>query len=353
MPRIVGVSTAVPSHTIRQADVKTFIQSVFSDYPEVGRLMPVFDNAQVDERHFIVGQEWFRDPHSFTETNDLYIVEALRLSEQVTTSVAESVGVDLEKIDLIIFVSTTGVSTPSIDARLFNRLKFSSHLKRLPIWGLGCAAGASALSRAFDYTTAYPEAIVLIVSIELCGLAFQKTATKENIIAAALFGDGAAGCIVAGDNADIPREELRAPHIIGSLSTTYPDTLDVMGWRITAAGFELLLSKDIPTIVTKLVKPNIDELLDKHRIEFSEIKHFVTHPGGAKVLDAYRDTLGLHDEQLGHARSILRENGNMSSATVFFILNKFLRSGNVGEGDYGLISALGPGFSSELLLIRW
>jgi alkylresorcinol/alkylpyrone synthase len=315
--------------------------------------MPVFDNAQVDERHFVVSQEWFRNPHSFTETNDLYITEALNLSEQVTTGVAARVGIDLEQVDLIIFVSTTGVSTPSIDARLFNRLKFSPHLKRLPIWGLGCAAGASALSRAFDYTTAHPDALVLIVSIELCGLAFQKTATKENIIAAALFGDGAAACIVAGDNAKIRDQQYRCPQILGSLSTTYPDTLDVMGWRITAGGFELLLSKDIPTIVTKLVKPNIEELLSVSHVEFSEIKHFVTHPGGAKVLDAYRDALGLTDVQLGHARAVLRQNGNMSSATVFFILDRFLHSDIIREGDYGVISALGPGFSSELLLIRW
>jgi alkylresorcinol/alkylpyrone synthase len=353
MPKIAGIATAVPEYSLKQSDIKSFAQSIFSNSGNIDRLLPVFDNALIEERHFAVDLEWFATPHSFTEVNDLYIEKALDLSEEVVLKLARSCNMATTEFDMIIFVSTTGLSTPSIDARLANRVALNPHIKRLPIWGLGCAAGAGAIARAFDYARAYPSAKVLIVSVELCGLAFQRELSKHNIIASALFADGAAACLVVGDEVKIENDTIAHPKILASLSTIYPDTLDVMGWTVTSDGFKLLLSKDIPTIVTEEVKQNVTELLEREGISLADIRHFVTHPGGAKVLDAYQDALALKPDDLRHARNVLKWNGNMSSATVFFILHETLKETLDETGSYGLVSALGPGFSSELVLIHW
>ena len=314
--------------------------------------MPVFDNAQIDERHFIAPAEWFGNRHSFTELNDFYVREAIELAKEVAEGVLTSCAIAPSEVSAIIFVSTTGISTPSIDARLFNRMPFDRHIVRMPIWGLGCAGGAAGISRAFDYSTAHPDAIVLVISVEICSLAFQNRPTKENVIAASLFGDGAAAAIIVGDNVQ-PRSKANFPTIIDTLSTTYPDTLDVMGWQISNEGFQVLLSKDIPTIVRELVHSNINELLEKNGLTLSNIENFVTHPGGTKVLDAYQSALGLSDKAMENTKAVLRANGNMSSATIFFILKRFMESNATRPGSYGLLSALGPGFSSELILVQW
>jgi alkylresorcinol/alkylpyrone synthase len=182
-------------------------------------------------------------------------------------------------------------------------------------------------------------------------MAFQiNDRSKSNVIATALFADGAAACLVIGD--DVPTNSS-SPSILGSLSTTYPDTLDVMGWRITSEGFNIVLSRDIPSIVTGLVGENIKELLDAHGLTLADLKHYIAHPGGAKVMEAYNEALQLAEGDLRNSFTVLREYGNMSSATVFFILERAMREAQAGSGEYGLLSALGPGFSSELVLLKW
>lgn len=317
--------------------------------PAAERLLPVFDNAQIDKRHFVQDIGWFETQHEFTETNDLYIEESLKLAETVVTDLAAKCGIATTDFDAIFFVSTTGLSTPSIDARLFNRLALNPHIKRNPIWGLGCAGGVGAIARAFDYVKAYPQEGALIVSIELCSLAFQLSdRSKSNVVASALFADGAAACLVVGDDV-----ELEGPRVLRSLSTIYPNTLDVMGWRITSNGFGIVLSRDIPEIVTSLVAKNVSELLDAAQLPLNDVQHFIAHPGGVKVMEAYRSALNLPDGVLRHSLEVLREYGNMSSATVFFILERFLHEVKPDSGEYGIVSALGPGFSSELVLVEW
>jgi alkylresorcinol/alkylpyrone synthase len=347
MPRIAGVATAVPEHVLEQAEAKQRVLKMFG--PAAERLLPVFDNAQIDSRHFVRDIEWFEASHDFTETNDLYIEETLKLSERVVVGLAERCGIATTDFDAIFFVSTTGLSTPSIDARLFNRIALSPHIKRIPIWGLGCAAGVGGIARAFDYVKAYPKERTLVLSVELCSLAFQRSdQSKSNLIATALFGDGAAACLVVGDDVDMP-----GPRVLRSLSTIYPDTLDVMGWRITSNGFGIVLSRDIPSIVDSLVAKNVCELLEAANIPLTSIKHFIAHPGGMKVMEAYQKSLELPVDALKNSLDVLREYGNMSSATVLFILERFLSSVLPGSGEYGIISALGPGFSSELVLVQW
>ncbi|HWF45220.1 MAG TPA: 3-oxoacyl-[acyl-carrier-protein] synthase III C-terminal domain-containing protein [Candidatus Kapabacteria bacterium] len=354
MPRIAGVTTAVPSHTLKQSDAREFVQRLFGSGPEIERLLPVFDNALIENRHFAIDLDWFTRTHDFTESNDCYIAATLTLAEQVTLSLADQCEIVTQDFDAIFFVSTTGLSTPSIDARLFNRIPFTKHIKRIPVWGLGCAAGASGIARAFDYVRAYPKHRALVLSVELCSFVFQlNDRSKSNIIASALFGDGAAACLVVGDEVPIANNDMAHPSILGSLSTIYPDTLDVMGWRITNEGFKIVLSRDIPSIVTSLVRENIEEILADQMLTLPQIKHYIAHPGGAKVLEAYAAALNLPESTLKYSYDVLRDYGNMSSATVFFILERFLRETKNASGEYGLISALGPGFSSELVLLRW
>jgi alkylresorcinol/alkylpyrone synthase len=352
MPYIAGVTTATPKNILEQTDAKRFAEQLFGG--EIKHLLPVFDNALIERRHFATEIDWFFHPHNFTETNDRYIESAVDLAEEVVNSLAAQCGIGTEEFDAIFFVSTTGLSTPSIDARLFNRIPLNKHIKRIPIWGLGCAAGVGGIARASEYVRAFPKHRALVISIELCSLAFQlNDRSKSNIIAAALFADGAAACVIAGDDVPKNHHNYSQPSILGSLSTIYLDTLDVMGWRIATEGFKIVLSKNIPSIVTSLVRGNIEELLNEHNITIKDIHHYAAHPGGAKVMEAYAEALSLSNVELRHSMDVLREFGNMSSATVFFILDRMLRETQNESETYGLISALGPGFSSELVLLQW
>ena len=354
MPRIAAVAVANPTHVISQEKVIDFAKSIYGESKLFTRLLPVFDNAMVQKRHLAVNLEWLSSKHSFTEANDLYIETALSLSKQMTVDLANQCGVAPKDFDVIFFLSTTGLSTPSIDARLFNLLALNPHIKRIPIWGLGCAAGAGGLARAYDYLKAYPTHRALIIAVELCSLSFHlDDPSKTDIISAALFGDGAAGCAVFGDK--VPRDDPGRvePSILGSMSTIYPNSLDVMSWRITSGGFKVQLSQDIPSIVTSLVKNNIEEFLHGQELSFAELSHFIFHPGGAKVLQAYAEGLGMPLDKFAHSYGVLRDFGNMSSVTVYFVLNRFLESIKNPSGEYALVAALGPGFSSELVLLKW
>ena len=316
--------------------------------------MPVFENAKVESRYFARDLDWFGHDHDFTEVNDIYIEVALDLSERAILKVTKECGISPSDFDVIFFLSTTGISTPSIDARLTNRIKFSPHIKRIPIWGLGCAGGAAGLARAHDYLKAYPTHRALVVGVELCSLAFQRNDRKKSdIISVALFGDGAAACVMVGDS--VPLNENTGPHpsTISSLSTIYPDSEEVMSWKVTKEGFKVSLSKDIPMIVHSLVKPNVTEFLTQNELSIGDISHFVLHPGGMKVLQAYSEGLEISMERLQISKETLRDYGNMSSVTVYFILERFLRTTREKSDEYGLLASLGPGFCSELLLLKW
>src|ERR1035437_9619451 len=237
MPKIAGVATATPKNTITQENIKIFANKVFNENDQLRRLMPVFDNAMVEKRYFTADLEWFGVKHDFTEVNDLYIESALKLSEEAVCKLADQCGIKTTDFDIVFFVSTTGLSSPSIDARLFNRIKMNPHMKRVPIWGLGCAGGAGGLSRAHDYLKAYPTHRAPIIAVELCGLAFQMNDySKSNIMSTARFGDGAAAVLMVGDHVKLNDNHCAHLSTVGSYSTIYPDSLDVMSWRITSEG---------------------------------------------------------------------------------------------------------------------
>lgn len=348
LPYIISTGIAKPPYRIHQSEAKPFIRDLFADiFSDIDRLLLLFENTQIATRHFCVPLEWFRENHTFQEKNALYIDHATSLSIQALQSALQSASLDLGDLHHLFFVSTTGLSTPSLDARILNELKAQPQLKRTPIWGLGCAGGAAGLSRAFDYVSAYPEQMACIVAVELCGLTFQRNdLTKSNLVATSLFADGAAAVIVAGDKAKIQS----GVRIKNTRSTLWPDSLDVMGWDFSSSGFHVIFSRDIPTFVQTEVTPDIRVYLSEQGI--SSPDHFIFHPGGKKVLEAYEESLKIPPGKLDLSEKILRENGNMSSCTVLYVLDEFLREKRIGSGEIGLISALGPGFSSELLLLE-
>ena len=352
MPRIVSVGTAEVPYTYNQTVAKEFAHNLFSKKRnDIERLITIFDNSLIETRHFCFPKNWFTVNRQFPELSKLFLENGYKLSVDAINKCLHNADADYSDFDHIIFISSTGIAAPSIDAHIINNLKLDTHIKRTPIWGLGCVAGAVGLSRAMEYTKANPKSSVLLVALEICSLAFQKEDySKSNIVAVALFSDGAAATLIAGkehrlyDKSDI--------NLLDSYTTTYYDSIDIMGWEIVETGFKAIFSRDIPNIVKNNVKENIEEFLATQKITLSELSHYVLHPGGAKVLDEYERSLGLKHGSIAHSRKVLREHGNMSSPTVLYVLKEFIDDKKHNIGDYGLISALGPGFSSELILFQ-
>jgi alkylresorcinol/alkylpyrone synthase len=349
MSRISAVGTAVPPYRVDQDSVRDFSRSLFQEaFPDIDRLIPIFDNALIRERYFSAPPDWFSRQHTFAEKNDVYVAMAIELGKTAILKCLSTAGLEPQAIDHIIFVSTTGLATPSIDARLVNALALRKDIRRTPVWGLGCAGGVSGLTRAFEFTRAFPDKRALVLALELCSLTFLRNdLSKSNLVATSLFGDGAAAVLVSG--AETGDE---GPVILGSRSTIWYDSLDVMGWEVNQQGLKVLFSRDIPTIVSEWVLPSLLEFVGENGITLKDLTHLIAHPGGTKVLEAYKQTLGLNDGQLDRARDVLTRFGNMSSPTVLFVLKEFMEAQAVRPGEYGLVTALGPGFSSEMLLIQ-
>ncbi len=360
MPRIISIAEAVPPYSIEQEKVMDFAEKLFNEsFKDIQRLLTVFQNGQIEKRHFARDLDWFETDHSFEEKNDAYIETAVKLGAEAVTNCLKNDDflkneIHFEEIDAIFTISSTGLSTPSIDARIMNILPSSQYTKRIPIWGLGCAGGAAGLSRAYEYCLAYPKAKVLVLSIELCSLTFQRNdRSKSNLIGTSLFADGFACALVCGDDSGYEKliKKSSAPNIIGTQSTTMPDSEDVMGWDVKNEGLYVVFSKDIPTIIENWLQPNVLRFLNTHGLDVPDLDHFIAHPGGKKVLDAYVSALKLPEDMTKTSLDVLKEFGNMSSVTIMYVLKRFMETAN--EGDLGLGAALGPGFSSELLLMRW
>lgn len=353
-PRLLSLSTAVPPHVVRQDDAEQFARHLFSDVIGLDpRLALVFGHAEIEKRHTCMPLEWFGQDHDFAEKNMLYMEHAISLGADVARQALAEAKLPPESIDHLVFVSSTGLAAPSIDARLANVLDLRGDVRRTPIWGLGCAGGAVGLSRARDFALADPRARVLLITLELCSLTFQRNdRSKKNLVAVSLFADGAAAAVVAGVNGAAPRNGGPPPlELQASRSTLWKDTLDIMGWDIDGKGLHVVFSRDIPSIVHEKVKPSLDAFLESCGLDQQSLDHLVAHPGGVKVLAAYANALGIPSESLDHSREILREYGNMSAPTCLFVLDRFLRGSEIAKGDHALVTALGPGFSAEYVLL--
>ena len=258
MPKILKVETAIPSYCIKQEEVAHFAENLFSEsFRDIKRLLPVFQNGEIESRHFVHDVDWFKVPRSFQERNDSFIEKAVELgTEAIQKCVEGTEGVDYDNIDAIFTICTTGLATPSLEARIMNLLPFPDHIKRIPIWGLGCAGGASGLSRAYEYCLAFPKANVLVLTIELCSLTFQHgDRSKSNLIGTSLFADGTACALVCGDESPAAKGSTTPlPVIFATQSTTKKDSLDVMGWDIKNEGLFVVFSKDIPNDYRGMVK---------------------------------------------------------------------------------------------------
>lgn len=358
MPKIGSVSTYAPPYTLEQKNIEQLTRELFQNkIPRLERLLRVFENGEIETRHFCVPPQWFRENHRFEERNALYIELAVAYSVEViarclTNDIFLKEPISTEEIDAIIFVSSTGISTPSIDARVLNVLPFSDQIVRIPIWGLGCAGGAAGISRAYDYCKAHPNAKVLVVCVELCSLTFQKDDyTKSNLVGASLFADGATCTLVYGDEVQLEQNKL-VPHIIATRSKWMPQSEDVMGWNVKDSGFQVVFARSIPSIISNWLGPFIHEFIANHNIAPEQIDHFIAHPGGKKVLAAYEKALHLTTEHTSVSREVLKYHGNMSSPTVHFVLEKFMQK-EAEQHSFGLLVALGPGFSGEAVLLKW
>lgn len=338
-----AVATAVPPHVLHQDEVATRSGEIFAPaIPGFERFAEAYRNAAIDTRHSCVPIEWYAQEHSFSERNDLYIANAVDLLCDVSAQLLEDAKLSAAEIDALVVVSTTGVATPSLDALLLERMAFRRDVQRLPIFGLGCAGGVTGLARAAQLAMSKPGSRVLFLVVELCGLTFRvNDYSKSNIIATALFGDGAAGALLGC--------ELDGPALRGWGEYTWEDSLDVMGWNIGDDGLGVLFSRDIPHLVrSRLAEPALG-FLGSHGLSPEDITRHACHPGGAKVLDALEEVYGLPVGGLSAAREILRRYGNMSAATAMFVLAETMREGVPG---HWLMSALGPGFTASFALLE-
>jgi alkylresorcinol/alkylpyrone synthase len=349
MPFIVSASKIDLPYRTEQQEVKEHAREMFSkSFPEAGRLIFAFDNTEIITRNFCKPLSYYTRPNTFEERNDDYINIALDYSVLAIEDSIKQAGIDKNDITDILFVSTTGLATPSIDALIINKMRLNPHLNRLPLWGLGCGGGVSGMAKASMVAQANPDAVVLLVAVELCSLTLIKSDySKSNFIGSSLFSDGIAACIVMGDN----RADNKQVAYVGSSSKLYYDTLDVMGWDFKDTGFKVLFSKDIPQFINENIKADIEEFLSRHDLQISDIKNFIFHPGGKKVLDAYKNALAVEGDFLQKTREVMNGYGNMSSATVLYVLEKFMHE-DFDDG-YGLMLAMGPGFSSEMVLLNF
>lgn len=349
MPKICAIQTATPQYRVGQSQAKEFARRLFAGrIPQLERLLPLFESTEIKNRYFCQPLDWFSQNHSLPEKNHAYIHHATDLCTKASQELLDTTDTAAEKIDYIIYINTTGLATPSIDARLINTLNLRRNVRRTPVWGLGCAGGAAGLSHAFHYLRCHCDHRVLLVAAEFCGLTFlPDDAGKSNLVAAALFGDGVASALIVGDEV-----ECEGLEIIDTRSVLYPDSLDVMGWNIVSEGLQVVFAQRIPEIVEQHAGNDLSEFTRDNGLGLKEIDQFLFHPGGSKVLAAYEQALGLSNGKLDLCRETLREYGNMSSVTVLFVIERYIRQYGFGRGRFGLVSALGPGFCAESLLLR-
>jgi alkylresorcinol/alkylpyrone synthase len=341
--RLLGLATAVPPFRLRQADVMAKADQLFDRHTsEIERMLGIFANAGIESRYGCVPLEWYERPHGWAEKNQLYLDNAVALLARAGLEALAAAGLEVHDVDGIVTVSSTGLATPSLDALLMERLSLRRDAWRLPVFGLGCAGGVLGLARAAQMAQAAPEQRILFLVVELCTLTFRRTdQSKANIIATAIFGDGAAAAVV-GCNGEGPALTHWGEHC-------WPNSLDVMGWRVEDDGLGVLFSRDIPALVRSEMRAVTVAFLDRHRLSLDDIDGFVCHPGGAKVVAALEEAFGLPDGAMAEARAVLREFGNMSAASVMFVLQRVLRERPSGRH---LMSSLGPGFTAGFLTLE-
>jgi alkylresorcinol/alkylpyrone synthase len=357
--KIAAVGKALPPHYYDQGPLLEALKRRWDlRYFNPERLERLHRNVLVGGRHLALPIEEYDTLTTWGRANDAWIRVALEVGAAAVLDALGRAGLSVDDVDALLFVTVTGVATPSLDAKLMNRLGLPARVRRMPIFGLGCVAGAAGISRAADYVRAWPDQVAVLLSVELCSLTLQREDLSiPNLIASGLFGDGAAAVVVAGDGNPVSEtleaSEPAGPEIVASRSVFYRDTEEVMGWSISEEGFQIVLSADVPQMVRDHLRGDVDAFLAEHGLSRGDICSWVCHPGGPKVLEAMEETLELPPEALAVTWKSLREVGNLSSTSVLLVLAETLAHYRPPAGTYGILLAMGPGFCSELVLLRW
>ncbi|OEJ28387.1 stilbene synthase [Streptomyces agglomeratus] len=350
MTRIAAVHGALAPHRHAQRDITDMIARVCLPEGADRRVLDrLHDSARVSTRHTALPLAAYAEPRDFGALNDAFVEGALSLGAEALGGALDAAGLSPRDVDLLMFTSVTGIATPSVDARLVGPLGLRPDIKRLPVFGLGCVAGAAGIARLHDYLLGRPDDVAVLLSVELCSLTFQRDdASAANLVAGALFGDGAAAVVACG-----ARRPAAGPVVVDTRSHLYPDSEHVMGWDITGSGFRVVLDASVPDVVRKNLAGDVDAFLAGHGLRREDITAWVCHPGGPKVLEAVGEALELPDGALDVTWRSLAAVGNLSSASVLHVLRDTLAERRPPAGSAGLLLAMGPGFCSELVLLRW
>jgi len=348
--KIASAASAFPKHYYSQKFLLEQLQEYWGDrLPNPQLLERLHRNVAVEGRHLALPAEKYYDLATWGEANDAWIEVAQELGEQALCRALHHAGLEASQLGALIFASVTGISSPSIDALLINRMGLPTNIRRAPIFGLGCVAGAAGIARAADYVRAYPTQAAALVSVELCSLTIQRDdLSVANLISSGLFADGSAAVIVTGDGVD-----ATGPSILATRSIFYPDTEEMMGWKVTEKGFRIMLSPKVPALIREHLGHDVDAFLADHGYQRGDVRSWILHTGGPKVLEATADALNLRNGQLDASWECLKRVGNLSSASVLVVLEDVMRNRRPEPGTLGVLAAMGPGFCSELLLLEW
>jgi alkylresorcinol/alkylpyrone synthase len=351
--QILSATSAFPKHYYSQDVLFVALQQYWGDQlvkPEV--LCRLHKNVGVDGRYLSLPIDAYPRLASRGETNDHWIRTALELGYCSISRGLRAAGVQAREVGALFFTSVTGISSPSIDARLINRMGLSPNIKRVPMFGLGCVAGAAGIARAADYVRAFPDQVAVLLAVELCSLTLQREGlSMANLISAGLFGDGAA-VVVAGEKFEL-KKPSSGPRVLATRSVFYPETEEMMGWDVSEKGFRIVLSPEVPNLIRRQLGDDVDRFLADLGRERRDVGSWVLHTGGPKVLEATAAALGVENGQLSASWDCRRRVGNLSSASVLVVLEDVMKNRRPEPGTLGLLAATGPGFCSELVALEW
>lgn len=357
-PTILSVGRALPAHYASQDEIIAAFRELWGRaHYNVERLEELHRAVQVRGRHLARPLADYPGLDTFAKRNDAWIAAALELGEAAVRDALDRAGVAPRDVDHLFCVTTTGIATPSLDARLVGRLGLRADVRRSPLFGLGCAGGAAGTARAADWLRGRPDGVAVVLAVEICSLTLQREDVSiPNLIAAGLFGDGAAAVVLAGEaRADgaPPADAPIRPRVVATRSVLYPDTERVMGWDVGDSGFRIVLSALVPAVVAAHIGGDVDAFLGESGLNRADIRHWLAHTGGPKVLQAFAGALGLDDGALRLSWNSLAEVGNLSSVSVLCVLRDLFDTDEAAPGDHALMIAMGPGFGAELVLLRF